>query len=146
MEITFTEDYAIRFIVYLAKFPDRVVPRWEISDSMRIPKAFLAKIAQTLENKGLIEIYRGKKGGYKLKKSPTEITLLDVIESIRGKINITPCLENPSLCVRSSFCSLYRFWQHLNERIRHELAQCKIIDLVEKEKEIIKKLAKGQTY
>jgi Rrf2 family protein len=141
MEFGVAEDYAIRFLMYLSKYPDRIIPRWEISEVMHIPKAFLAKIAQTLEVAGIIEIKRGKKGGYRLKRSPKEISLLDIIESLKGKIVLNRCVENPQICIRSSFCPVHRFWVELNESFRKALREKTLAELVKKEREIIKKLA-----
>ncbi len=141
MEFGIAEDYAIRFLMYLSKYPDRIIPRWEISEVMHIPKAFLAKIAQTLEVAGIVEIRRGKKGGYRLRKKPNEISLLDVIESIKGKIVLNRCVENPQVCIRSSFCPVHYFWIELNETFRRTLKNKTLAELVKKERETIKKLA-----
>ncbi len=141
MEFGLAEDYAIRFLMYLTKYPDRIIPRWEISEVMHIPKAFLAKIAQSLEIAGLIEIRRGKKGGYRLKKPPNKISLLDIIEGIKGKLILTKCVENPQICIRSSFCPVHHFWVELNDNLRDALKKQTIAELVKKERENIKKLA-----
>ena len=137
MEFGVAEDYAIRFLMYLSKYPDRVIPRWEISEVMRIPKAFLAKIAQTLEVAGIVEIRRGKKGGYRLKKRPAEVSLLEIIESIRGKIALNRCIENPQVCFRSSFCPVHFFWKEVNEKFRKMLKEQTLENLIKKEEEIL---------
>ena len=136
----FTEDYAIRFLIYLGKYPDRNISCYEISKMMTIPRAFLLKIAKILENAGIIEIKRGKKGGYRLKKEPSQVSLLDIIESIKGKIILHSCIENSQICTRSNFCPVHKFWKELNETFRDLLRKKTLEEFIKKEKAIIKSL------
>ncbi|MFN3505188.1 MAG: RrF2 family transcriptional regulator [Caldimicrobium sp.] len=134
MEFGIFEDYAVRMVLYLSRNIDRVVSRAEISEAMQIPLTVLAKIGQDLERGGLIEIFRGKKGGYKLREDPQKITLLEVIESMRGKITLNKCVDNPHFCVREGECPVHFIWHELNEKFREMLKIDfkKLIDLEEK--------------
>lgn len=121
MEFGVFEDYAVRMVLYLSRKPEAIASRSEISEAMHIPITVLAKIGQYLERAGLIEIYRGKKGGYKLRKIPSKITLLEVLESIVGKITLNKCVDNPNFCVREAICPVHFIWKELNERFRNML-------------------------
>ncbi|MFN3920871.1 MAG: RrF2 family transcriptional regulator [Caldimicrobium sp.] len=121
MEFGIFEDYAVRMILYLSRNPEIIVSRSEISEAMHIPITVIAKIGQYLERAGLVEIYRGKKGGYKLKKNPREITLLEVLESIVGKITLNKCVDNPYFCVRERICPVHFIWKDINEKFRSML-------------------------
>ncbi len=133
MEITIEEDYAIRMIVYLSKYPERIIPRWEISKIMQIPQIFLAKIAKKLEKAQIIRIYKGRKGGYKLAKEPEKVTLLEVIEGIKGEIFLNKCLFNSKICNRSSYCPVHKVWKEIKNSFRIILSQYNFKDLAEKE-------------
>ncbi|MFN3406360.1 MAG: RrF2 family transcriptional regulator [Caldimicrobium sp.] len=121
MELGIFEDYAVRMVLYLSRNLGRIVSRSEISEAMQIPLTVLAKIGQDLERAGVLEIFRGKKGGYRLKKDPQKITLLEVVESMRGKITLNKCVDNPNFCARERVCSVHFIWQELNEKFREML-------------------------
>lgn len=57
-----------------------------ISDVLNIPKPTLVKILQSLTAEGIIETKEGKLGGIRLAKDASDITILDVFQSIeKGK-------------------------------------------------------------
>lgn len=121
MEFGVLEDYAVRMVLYLSRNPQKIASRAEIGEAMDIPLSVLARIGQTLENAGIVEIHRGKKGGYRLRKSPENITLLDVLESFVGRIALNRCVDNPRLCPRNSMCPVNSIWQEINEKFRELL-------------------------
>lgn len=57
-----------------------------IGDRQTIPTRYLEQIFQRLRRARLVEGKRGPGGGYRLARSPGEITLLDVIEAIEGPL------------------------------------------------------------
>ena len=109
---------------------------------MAIPRAFLLKIAKILENAGIIEIKRGKNGGYRLKKAPSQVSLLDVIETIKGKIILHACIEDAQICNRSNFCPVHRFWKEFNEIFRDLLRKKTLEEFIKKEKNYDKEFRK----
>ena len=58
----------------------------EIAVSERIPEKFLELILLDLKRARLVESSRGQKGGYRLRKEPSEIFLGDVIRTIDGPL------------------------------------------------------------
>lgn len=135
MEFGIIEDYAVRMVMLLAKDREKVFSRNEISEAMLIPITVLARIGQTLEAAGIVEIRRGKRGGYKLRKPPEKITLLEVLESFIGKIAINKCVDNPKFCVREGICPVNRIWKDVNEKFR-DLLKVDFKTLLEMEKSI----------
>lgn len=121
MEFGIIEDYAVRMVLFLAQNNGKIISRGEISEAMAIPITVLARIGQTLEAAGIVEIHRGKRGGYKLRKPPEKITLLEVLESFIGKIAINKCVDNPNFCVREGVCPVNRIWKEINEKFRNLL-------------------------
>ena len=62
----------------------------DISKRKDISKKFLEQIVPLYKNAGLILGNRGNQGGYRLAKTPNQITLKDIVhitESLFGKIN-----------------------------------------------------------
>jgi Rrf2 family protein len=87
MRLSRAGEYAVRCVLYLANRPAKeVVPRWAVAQAMEIPEPFLAKIGQQLARAGILEILQGAKGGYRLRRSPQEISLLEVVEAVMGEL------------------------------------------------------------
>lgn len=55
-----------------------------ISETLNIPKPTLVKILQQLTSAGLIETKEGKQGGIRLRKKPSQITVLDILSAIES--------------------------------------------------------------
>jgi Rrf2 family protein len=51
-----------------------------------MPEQFLEQLFSTLRRAGLLTSHRGMKGGYTLSRAPDEITVLEVVQTLDGKI------------------------------------------------------------
>jgi Rrf2 family cysteine metabolism transcriptional repressor len=101
-------DYALMAVQYMAsKNSDRAVNTKEIAEEYRIPVELLAKVLQKLGKKGLVVSQNGPKGGYLLAKSPSDISVLSIIQAIEGHVGITECYHNEnSQCVQMAGCNI----------------------------------------
>jgi len=123
MQITRQADYAVRAMAYLTQLgPDRRAATSQIAQEKQIPPSFLAKIVSQLSVAGLLNTSRGARGGVSLAKSPTEITLLDVVEAIDGPILLNECVGDSSDCMFGESCEIKAVWcdaqQELVSRLR----------------------------
>jgi len=77
-------EYAFRALAQLAKCYDaKTITRLdEIAQREDVSANFLVQILNELRNSGIITSKRGKMGGYILAKAPSQITLLDIINSV----------------------------------------------------------------
>jgi len=92
-------DYALRMSLFLAKQGgNNIKDAASISEEELIPKRFLFKIVRGLAREGIVKSVRGKNGGFKLARSPEEITLYDIIEAVEGSIAVSKCLLDPNKC------------------------------------------------
>jgi Rrf2 family protein len=111
MQITRQADYAIRAMLYIAKLkPNERASTANIAKAQQIPSSFLAKIISQLSISGLLHTSRGAKGGVMLAKTPAEISLLDVVESIDGPIALNECSTDESNCALASDCPIKSVW------------------------------------
>ena len=112
MQITRATDYAVRVMVYLASLPpDRKAPLGELAEATSVRDNFLSKILQRLVRNGLISSHRGTGGGFRLSVTPDNLTLLQVVEAIEGKIALNICLSEWQSCPLQSQCAVYPVWQ-----------------------------------
>lgn len=70
----------------LARSGNRPVPIKELSDRRAIPEQFLEQLFSTLRRAGLLSSHRGARGGYTLARGPEEITVLDVVQALDGRV------------------------------------------------------------
>lgn len=86
---------AIHSLVLIAR-SEEMMNVVKISEATGSSKHHVAKVLQRLVKDGYLTSSRGPSGGFLMRKSPDEITLLNVYEAIEGKIEITDCpMENP---------------------------------------------------
>ena len=121
MVITREADYAIRCILYLSNNDGQISMVEGIAQEMNIPRSFLAKILQKLVRASLVKSFRGVKGGFKLAKAPSEISLLDVVEAIEGQVAMNLCALDKPLCDRSDFCPIHPVWVDIKKDVRKML-------------------------
>ncbi len=61
-------------------------------------KFHISKVMQKLVKDGFLGSHRGPAGGFFLAKEPEKITLLNIYESIEGKLEVTKCPLNRPAC------------------------------------------------
>jgi Rrf2 family protein len=124
MRLTRAGEYAVRCVSFLAGRGQGVLcTRREIAGAMDIPDQFLGKIAQQLARAGLIEIVQGARGGFRLTRSPEEVTLLAVVEAVIGEIFLNDCLMRPDSCNRSNACAVHHVWERARSQLRATLQE-----------------------
>jgi len=87
--------YAIKALLYLAdnQSEERSIFSTEIAEKEKIPQKFLETILRELRNFQLLQSRRGKTGGYRLIKQPSEIKLADLMRMMDGPIALLPCVS-----------------------------------------------------
>lgn len=124
MQLTREGDYGIRSVLYLARQPYKKISFvTEISEEYKIPRSFLAKILQKLVKGKIVRSYRGVKGGFSLARQAKDISVLDVLEAIEGKMALNICLVDRKSCDFNRHCPIHHVWA---------TAQAKVIDVLKK--------------
>ena len=99
MKLTNEVEYAFRIMFHLASASEgKVISSVEISNEEKVPHLFGLRILKKIENAGLVEVFKGAKGGYRLKKDSKKISLKDIIEAIEDKMNITSGIAKKGYC------------------------------------------------
>jgi Rrf2 family protein len=85
MRLSARVDYALRAVCELAAADGpRTVE--QLSAAQRIPNKYLESILGELRRDGLLRSQRGPEGGYRLARSPTQISIADVIRALDGEL------------------------------------------------------------
>ncbi|HEY9153240.1 MAG TPA: Rrf2 family transcriptional regulator [Anaerolineales bacterium] len=115
-------DYAIRFILALAKHSERKrISSAEIQQEMLIPAAFSPRIVAELARGGFIATFPGRDGGLELARPANQINLREVVEYFEGPISVSDCISGKVQCPFDKKCPVRRRWGKLQVTIVHEL-------------------------
>ena len=86
ISVTSKSRYAVVAMAELARSGDRPLPVKELAERRDIPDQFLEQLFSTLRRSGLLTSHRGSKGGYTLSRPADEITILEVVQALDGKV------------------------------------------------------------
>jgi Rrf2 family protein len=123
-------DYALRALVYLAARPGQIISAGEIAASEDMPVDFLQKIFQKFVKSGLVTSHRGAQGGFSLAKDPSQVTMLEVVETTQGHAAVNRCLLGKDGCPRASRCSVRKSWLDVEKKLHNYMREITLQDLV----------------
>ncbi len=134
MKISAKARYGLRILLDIAlnETPERPRLMKEICEAQDLSEKFTSRLVIPLRTSGMIHSIRGKLGGFRLAKSPTDITLLNVIECLQGPIHVTDCLEDRSVCPRNAKCATRVIWTDINNAIRNALQGITLDSIIHK--------------
>ena len=135
MKISTKGRYGLRILLDLALY-GQDAPRLmkDIARSQQISEKYISRLILPLNEAGFITSFRGAKGGLKLAKPPKEITLLEIVEAMEGRLAIVDCVFDKDFCPRSGECSACKVWSSLNKKIRKQMAEITLKDVLKSEK------------
>ncbi|HEX8984885.1 MAG TPA: Rrf2 family transcriptional regulator [Bryobacteraceae bacterium] len=111
-----TCEYALRALVRLAQMPDgAAILGRDLAQQADIPANYLSKILLTLRNAGILTTARGTGGGYRLRKSASEIRLIHVVELFDGARARPACLLGAKECSDENPCSAHNSWREVRD-------------------------------
>ncbi len=95
-----TCKYGIRAVIFIASKPDKMknVGLKEITEELKIPQPYLAKILQVLARKKILHSAKGPHGGFYLLIPAETLTLMDIIDAIDGRNFFDSCYVTGEKC------------------------------------------------
>ena len=107
----------------------------DIAKRQELPLKFLEQIFNRLKKADFIKSERGPGGGYLLTKDPTEITVGDIIKSVKEDTDLVSCVcsssEDGTPCPREGQCVTRSVCQKASEKITEYFNSVTIADLCE---------------
>jgi Rrf2 family cysteine metabolism transcriptional repressor len=132
-------EYGVRVMVELARQSgEEPIPLAEIAERGGLPLAYLEHLVARLRKAGLVDSRRGSRGGYLLARSPTEITMAEVVEALEGSIAPIECItegaDGSITCSRETdpahVCPTKLLWTRVRFSIVRTLQDTTLADLV----------------
>jgi Rrf2 family protein len=141
MKLTRASSYALHAVVYMAqqKTQDKPVASHHIAQARGIPERFLLKVLKPLVNHRILISIKGPNGGYRLARSPRDITMLEIVEAVDGDIRgQAPPPENnkkdfPHFNAETAmplYHKLETVCKQSAEQVRKELEKVRVSDLL----------------
>jgi len=107
MQISAFSDFALRILLYLAVAGDRQVTAREIAERYGLSFDHLAKAAGWLVREGYVKATRGRGGGMRLAKPPSEISIGTVLRMSEAGSGLVECMRpGPTRCIIAKVCGL----------------------------------------
>ncbi|MCD8097236.1 MAG: Rrf2 family transcriptional regulator [Lachnospiraceae bacterium] len=135
MMISTRGRYALRLLVDMAEHQgDDYMPLREIAGRQDISEKYLESIVNLLVKGKVLIALRGKKGGYRLRKSPDQYTVREILELTEGTLAPVACLKDgQQACNRMADCRTLPLWQGLDRVITEYLDSYTIDDLMKQD-------------
>lgn len=111
--VSTTAKHALRALVHLAGLPEgAALGGRTLSREANIPRNYLAKILWTLGSARLIDATRGTGGGYRLRRRPESIRLIEVVELFDKARSAHECfLDGTHRCSDETACAAHAVWR-----------------------------------
>jgi Rrf2 family protein len=135
MWISKRTDYATRAVLALTIADDeRPVSVEELARRTAVPASVLEQVMPTLRTAGIVRSERGARGGYRLNRDPSEITLERVVRLFQGQLAPIGCAtrHNPDPCPMTVGCSLRFVWEEVRDATIRALSETTFADLAAK--------------
>jgi Rrf2 family protein len=104
-----------------------------LANELNISKSFLAKILQNLAKNGVLNSFKGNNGGFSLKKSCEELTILEITTIAEEKTpSVFECTSTQGSC-SSSFngsCTVFPLLANLQSKISGFLDNLTLKDII----------------
>jgi Rrf2 family nitric oxide-sensitive transcriptional repressor len=93
MRLTTYTDYTLRALLHMGAHRDRLVTIQEIAELHHISKNHMMKVVHRLGLSGLVETVRGRNGGLRLAREPSEINIGQVVRASESDFYMAECFD-----------------------------------------------------
>jgi Rrf2 family protein len=98
-------------MIHLATLPSGTRVRLAaLAEAAEVPATFMSKVLQSLVRARLIASCPGVNGGFELMASPSQVSILDIVEAIDGPLQLNLCVTTPPGCEREPWCAAHLVW------------------------------------
>ena len=133
MLLTKKSEYALLSLICIAK-SDEPKNVDVLSKDLEISESFLAKIMQNLAKHNLVVSHRGVNGGFALKKSWEEITILEIVEAAEERMPMVfECAPSLQSCPnhKAMSCMIWPLLNNLQFKVNDFLGKLTLKDISE---------------
>ena len=125
-------DYAVVILNHMSTERGKNQNTSGVAQATNLPSPTVSKILNRLSEAGVLKAIRGRFGGYRLDRSPSEISLGELLDAFEGPLALTDCLDssNATMCEHVSHCAVAGRWGVVSSAISNVLDGLTLEDLV----------------
>lgn len=101
-----------------------------VCESAGLPESFTRKVFQALVKHRILVAKRGPGGGYRFRKDPADISVLNIIHAIDGKDAFDKCVTQDHECDRTDYCSLHQMWTKTKSTLIKQFQESTVAQLI----------------
>ena len=104
---------------HFAQHEESLTSSAELAETYHMPRAVVSNLLKEFSRAGLLDSRRGLRGGYRLARPASEITLLEVLNAIEGPVHLIECAADhaTSPCCYEDVCPSRSPMQSVHRRL-----------------------------
>lgn len=137
LQVSTKGEYGVRIMVDLARhYGEQPRSLTDIAQAEMLPLAYLEQLAKMLREADppLLISTRGAHGGYRLSRSPEQITMGEVLRVLEGPIAPMICAtegEMTEICGFLGSCKIQRLWTKVREAVANTIDAITLAELMD---------------
>jgi FeS assembly SUF system regulator len=131
LRITKLTDYASVLMTVMAASPTDLHSAAGLAERAGLEPTTVSKVLKLLAQADLLEGVRGAAGGYRLARTPAEVTLKTIVEAMEGPLAMTECSGGSGQCGIQHVCGARANWRRVNDVIADALSAVTLADMLE---------------
>jgi Rrf2 family transcriptional regulator, nitric oxide-sensitive transcriptional repressor len=143
MRLTLHTDYSLRVLMFAALKGETLSTIAEIAEHFEISRTHLMKVVNDLGRAGYLDTVRGKKGGFRLAKKPSQIKVGAVVRDLEEALSVVGCMQQTDYCPIEGACILRRALGEATAAFLAVLDRYTLDDLVKPRKSLARLLDLG---
>ncbi len=149
MQITSKTEYSLRALIEIANNNGNPLSIRAISDNQKLPPKYLEHLFRELKKSNIVTSSSGSKGGYRLAKDASEITLHEIITAVEETPYMVYCQrksKDHEFCIGHP-CVIEALWTDIYKNIRKYMDSIRLSDILDRisgDKDGIEKSIFGQ--
>ena len=142
-------QYALRAVFEIAKRSGEGPIKIEaIAEAQAIPARFLAVILNQLKQGGFVQSRRGSDGGYFMGRSPSSISVGQIIRFVEGPLGPVECITDGAAgdCPLYGSCAFMSLWKEVQAAMENVYDKTSIRDLLDREIQLSRNAQESPMY
>ncbi len=134
MQITSKTEYSLRALIEIARNNGEPLSIRSISDNQKLPAKYLEHLFREMKKNGIVTSSPGSKGGYRLARDASEITLHELITAVEDAPYMVYCQRKSKeheFCIGHP-CVIEALWTDIYKNIRSYMDSIKLSDVIDR--------------
>jgi len=129
LRVTKLTDYATVVMTCLSGPDQGLRTAHELAERSRLELPTVSKLLKQLARAGLVDSFRGVRGGYRLSREPSQISVAEIVAAIEGPFGMTECSLHQGQCGYESHCGVRSNWRKISLAIETALKNVSLADM-----------------